>query len=78
MPNLSYYPRATFLPKNSIVDGSAAILIPKININKKDLDFFASDEFSDFYRVARNFGTRSLNIDANSVFFFGKVKTNAN
>ncbi len=78
VPNLSYYPRATFLPKNSIVDGSAAILIPKININKKDLDFFASDEFSDFYRVARNFGTRSLNIDANSVFFFGKVKTNAN
>lgn len=78
VPNLSYYPRATFLPKNSIADGSAAILIPKININKKDLDFFASDEFSDFYRVARNYGTRSLNIDANSVFFFGKVRANAN
>ena len=29
VPNLSYYPRAGFLPKNSITDGSLAILTPK-------------------------------------------------
>lgn len=76
VPNLTYYPRAMFLPKNSIVDGSAAILIPKLKINKRDLKFFASNEFHDFYRIARNYGTRSLNIDSSSVYFFGKLKNN--
>ena len=74
MPNLSYYPRACFLPKKSIVDGSAAILIPKEKVTKKDTAFFATEEFKDFYRIARNYGTRSLNIDSNSVYFFGKLK----
>ena len=30
--------------------------------------YFSSDEYTSFYRIARNFGTRSLNIDKNSVF----------
>lgn len=74
VPNLTYYPRACFLPENTIVDGSVAILTAKDfskNITPKDLDYYASEEFSEFYKVARNFGTRSLNIDRNSVFFFG-------
>lgn len=73
VPNLSYYPRATFLPKNMIVDGSAAILLPNRNrqIESKDLEFFASREFFIFYRIARNYATRSLNIDSNSVYFWG-------
>ncbi len=78
VPNLTYAPRASFLPKNMIVDGSVAILVPKIKdikISEKDLDYFATEEFTQFYRVARNHGTRSLNIDNNSVFFFG-VKSN--
>ncbi len=78
VPNLTYAPRASFLPENTIVDGSVAILTPKIGkikITKKDLDYFATEEFTEFYRVARNHGTRSLNIDNNSVFFFG-IKTN--
>lgn len=72
-PNLSYYPRATFLPENTIVDGSAAVLIPKLprDITEKDLRFFASREFFAFYRIARNYATRSLNIDSNSVYFWG-------
>ncbi len=75
-PNLSYYPRATFLPRNSIVDGSAAILQPKkrIKLTPKDLSFFASKEYFLFYRVARNFATRSLNIDSSSVYFWGIPK----
>ena len=78
VPNLSYNPRACFLPENMIVDGSVAILIPKdkkTEITKNDLAYYSSNEFVEFYRVARNFGTRSLNIDNNSVFFFGLSKT---
>jgi DNA (cytosine-5)-methyltransferase 1 len=76
VPNLSYYPRASKLPSNSIVDGSAAILIPKDNneINENHLKFFSTEEFREFYRIARNFGTRSLNIDKNSIFFWGLKK----
>lgn len=74
VPNLTYSPRATFLPKNTLVDGSVAILTPKvegITISEEDLAYYATEEFTEFYRVARNHGTRSLNIDNNSVFFFG-------
>jgi len=74
VPNLTYAPRASFLPQNTLVDGSVAILTPKFGeakITKKDLDYFGTEEFTEFYRVARNHGTRSLNIDNNSVFFFG-------
>jgi DNA (cytosine-5)-methyltransferase 1 len=77
VPNLTYNPRACFLPKNTIVDGSVAILTLRNGsrpVNEKDLDFFGSEEFSKFYSIARNFGTRSLNIDNNSVFFFGLLK----
>ena len=48
----------------------------KYEINNKQLEFFASKEFTAFYRIARNFGTRSLNIDKNSVFFWGLKKAN--
>lgn len=77
VPNLTYAPRASFLPDNTIVDGSVAILTPKfdeVKITKKDLDYFGTEEFTEFYKIARNHGTRSLNIDNNSVFFFGLVK----
>ena len=75
VPNLTYYPRACFMPRNSICDGSVAILTQKnssIKITKEDLAYYGTEEFSAFYKIARNMGTRSLNIDNNSVFFFGK------
>lgn len=74
VPNLTYNPRACFLPENTIVDGSVAILTPKnkkTEVTERDLAYYNSNEFVEFYRVARNYGTRSLNIDNNSVFFFG-------
>ena len=76
VPNLTYYPRGTFLPKNTVADGSVAILRPKDKINprKKDIKFFASKDFEKYYRIARNFGTRSLNVDSNSVYFYGVIK----
>ena len=77
LPNLTYNPRACFMPSNSIADGSVAILTPldpSTTITKNDLEFYATKEFSEFYSIARNCGTRSLNIDNNSVFFFGILK----
>lgn len=78
LPNLTYNPRACFLPKGCIADGSVAILTPTNDedpISKEDLAFYATDSFTKFYAIARNLGTRSLNIDNNSVFFFGKLKS---
>ncbi len=76
VPNLTYNPRACFMPHNCIADGSVAILTTKqpYKVTEKDLAYYATPEFSAFYSIARNRGTRSLNIDNNSVFFFGKLK----
>lgn len=77
LPNLTYNPRACFLPKGCITDGSVAILtLAKDDdiVTNEDLAFYATDSFTKFYAIARNLGTRSLNIDNNSVFFFGKLK----
>lgn len=74
VPNLSYMPRACFLPKNTIANGSVALLTLKnkeYDITEKDLELFSTQEFTEYYRIARNYGTRSLNIDNNSVYFFG-------
>ena len=73
VPNLTYNPRACFLPREAIVDGSVAVLIPKpgAKVTREHLNYYGTEEFARFYRVARNCGSRSLNIDSNSVFFFG-------
>ncbi len=80
VPNLSYSPRACRLPDNCVPDGSAAILYPLDDecnrFSNSDLQYFASSEFHSFYRLARNYGTRSLNIDSSSVYFFG-IRENA-
>lgn len=75
-PNMTYYPRVIKKEKNCIVNGSIAILEPKDNVvvTKKHTEYLSSLEFEKFYRIARNYSTRSLNIDKNSVFFFGLLK----
>jgi len=72
VPNMTYYPRMIKKPKTVAANGSVAILIPKenIEISDEDIAFIASDEFEQFYRIARNHATRSLNIDSNSVYYF--------
>jgi DNA (cytosine-5)-methyltransferase 1 len=76
IPNLSYLPRACYLPKETIADGSVALLInkTKIPIFEKDLEIFEKKEFREYYQIARNYGTRSLNIDSNSIYYFGTKK----
>ena len=75
-PNMTYKPRVCKKPLGTIVNGSVAILIPKgdIKLTEEDMLFFSTDEYRNFYKIARNYQTRSLNIDKTSVFFFGKLK----
>lgn len=77
-PNMTYKPRVCRKPLGTIVNGSVAILIPKGNVEltEKDMLFFSTDEYRNFYKIARNYQTRSLNVDKTSVFFFGKLKEN--
>ena len=75
-PNMTYNPRVMRKPKNVIVNGSVAILIPKGNFTTSDeqLKYFSSKEYRKFYQIARNYQTRSLNVDSCSVFFYGLLK----
>lgn len=75
-PNMTYNPRVMKKPKGVLVNGSVAILIPKgrFLITEKQRNYFSSQEYRDFYKIARNHQTRSLNVDACSVFFYGLLK----
>lgn len=77
-PNMTYKPRVMKKPMNCIVNGSLAILTPKNGreISQDQLSFFSTEEYREFYQIARNYQTRSLNIDSCSVFFFGLLKKN--
>lgn len=72
-PNMTYYPRVMRKPQGVLVNGSVAILIPKedFELTEEQCRYFSTKEYRDFYRIARNYQTRSLNVDACSVFFFG-------
>lgn len=77
VPNMTYKPRMIKKEKGYLVNGSVAILILKDGqkqLTKKEIEYFASVEYREFYRIARNYQTRSLNIDASSVYFYGRIK----
>ena len=75
-PNMTYKPRVMQKPKGLIVNGSVALLFPRkgIEVTKRQLEYFSSNEYRQFYRIARNKQTRSLNVDSCSVFFFGLLQ----
>lgn len=75
-PNMTYKPRVIKKEKNVLVNGSVAVLIPKeeITLTDNQCKYFSTNEYRDFYRIARNYQTRSLNIDSCSVFFFGRLR----
>lgn len=79
-PNMTYYPRVIKKPNNCVTNGSVAILINKYNhiIKKEHLEFWNSEKFNDFYAIARNYSTRSLNIDTSSVKYFGLFEEDLN
>lgn len=72
VPNMTYYPRMIRKPRGVLTNGSIAILIPNegVNVSDADVDYIASAEFEEFYRIARNHATRSLNIDGVSIYYF--------
>ena len=73
-PNMTYKPRLIKKEKGYVVNGSIAILIPKdknVVLSRAQMDYISSDEFRDFYKIARNYQTRSLNIDKISCYWFG-------
>lgn len=75
-PNLTAHPRMIKKPINTIASGSLAVFSCKDggSLNQEELNYFGSEEFQIFYRLVRNFCTRSLNIDKNAAFYFGRLK----
>ena len=75
-PNMTYKPRMMKKPPHCVVNGSLAILIPKkdFTLSEKQLSYFSTEEYRTFYQIARNFQTRSLNVDSCSVFFYGLLR----
>lgn len=74
-PNMTYYPRVATKSKGNIVNGSVAVLILKDGqepLSDLERAYFSSKDYRSFYKVARNYQTRSLNIDSSSVYFFGR------
>lgn len=76
-PNMTYKPRVIRKPKNCVVNGSLAILMPKssMTLTNEQLEFFSTQEYREFYQIARNYQTRSLNVDSCSVFFYGLLRS---
>ncbi|MCM1253791.1 MAG: DNA cytosine methyltransferase [Clostridium sp.] len=79
-PNMTYKPRVMRNAENIVVNGSVAVLIPKedIELTEEQMEYFSTDEYRQFYQIARNYQTRSLNVDAASVFFYGVLKEHDN
>lgn len=75
-PNMTYKPRVMRNNGKYVVNGSVAILIPKdeFELSDEQMAYFSSKEYRTFYQIARNYQTRSLNVDATSVFFYGVLK----
>ena len=75
-PNMTYKPRMMKKPRHCLVNGSVAVLLPKPGVRPTpaQLEYLSTPEYRAFYQVARNFQTRSLNVDACSVFFYGLLR----
>ncbi len=75
-PNMTYKPRVMKKPHGMVTNGSLAVLIPKNikELTERQRAYFSTDEYRKFYQIARNFQTRSLNIDKTSSYWFGALK----
>jgi DNA (cytosine-5)-methyltransferase 1 len=76
-PNMTYNPRVIRNVPGVIPDGSVAVLIPKdknLVLTNMQLEYYSSSEYRNFYKIARNLSTQSINVDSMSVFFYGVLK----
>jgi site-specific DNA-cytosine methylase len=74
-PNGTYYPRVAKLPKNCVMTGGAALMVPVKGQYFWDIqiEYLGSEEFTKFFNRCWNFAQRSLNIDSYSVQFWGEL-----
>lgn len=75
-PNMTYNPRVIGNKEGLVPDGSVAVLIPKkpMALSPEQLNYFTTEEYRQFYLIARNLSTQSINVDSKSVFFYGVRK----
>ena len=73
MPNFTYNTRATILPKNTIPNGSIAVLIPT-GLYDVDLQLYSTAEFRNYYSIVKCRSKFTLNIDHSSIHFIGIKK----
>lgn len=75
-PNMTYNPRVIENLPNTITYGSVAVLIPKedLRLTAKQKAFFSSEEYRRFYGIARDLSTQSINVDNNSVYYYGVLR----
>lgn len=73
MPNFTYNTRATILPKDTIPNGSIAILLPKEgnNVENINLNFYSTKEFREYYGIVKNKSKFTINIDSSSIYYIG-------
>lgn len=73
MTNFTYNIRATYLPNNSIVNGSFAVLILKNEEDRAfvDLSLYSTADFRKYYAIVKNNSKFTINIDSNSVYYIG-------
>lgn len=71
--NFTYNIRATYLPKNSIVNGSFAVLMLKNESDREkvDLSLYSTNDFRKYYAIVKNNSKFTINIDSNSVYYIG-------
>ncbi len=73
-PNMTYKTRLARKITNTITDGSLAILTPKLNLKISDFLFYSSEKYREFFSIALNYQTRTINIDKDTVYFLGVRK----
>lgn len=76
-PNMTPHIRIFKKPHGYLMNSSVCILTPKspeTRITDDDLAFWRSEEFLEFYKVARNRSQLNLNIDKSAAFYFGTLK----
>lgn len=73
MPNFTYNTRATILPKDTIPNGSIAILLPKNEeiLNNIDLSLYSTQDFRKYYGIVKNKSKFTINIDSSSIYYIG-------
>ncbi len=74
MPNFTYNTRAAILPRNTIPNGSIAILIPQKKLKKIDLCLYATPSFRKYYAIVKSYSKFTLNIDDCSIYYIGVKK----